>query len=138
MAARTAFITGIAGFAGSYLAEQLLAAGYHVSGALYPGESTTNLTHILDDVSLTELDILDAAGCRDTLTTFKPHFIFHLAALASVGKSFANERLTFRVNFEGTLNILQAAMKVRNLKRLVFVGSPDCFGIFRPKNKTLT
>ena len=36
----TAFITGIAGFAGSFLAEELLAAGFKVSGALYKKEST--------------------------------------------------------------------------------------------------
>jgi len=133
-----AFITGIAGFAGSYLAEELLTCGYKVCGALYPGESTENLRSIIDSIALVKLDILSADRCMAAIPIFKPDYIFHLAALASVGQSFEKERLTFRVNFEGTLNVLQAALRVNNLKRMIFVGSPDCYGIFRPKNKTLT
>ena len=37
---------GIAGFAGSYLAEELLDNGYLVTGAIYPGESTKNIDKI--------------------------------------------------------------------------------------------
>jgi GDP-4-dehydro-6-deoxy-D-mannose reductase len=133
-----AFITGIAGFAGSYLAEELLACGYRVYGGIYPSESPENLESVINHVTLVKLDILDAGNCRAAIFALKPHFIFHLAALASVGQSFEKERLTLRVNFEGTLNVLQAAMAVSNLKQMIFVSSPDCYGIFRPKNKTLT
>lgn len=133
----TAFITGIAGFAGSHLAEELLAYGYQVHGGLYPNESTGNLESVINRVTLVKLDILDAANSRAALSAFKPNFVFHLAALASVGQSFENERLTFRVNLEGTLNVLQAAMAVSNLKKMIYVSTADCYGIFYPKNKTL-
>ncbi len=134
----TAFITGIAGFAGSYLAEELLAHGYRVCGALYPKESTANLDLVIDDINLVTLDILDPSKCISAVSAVKPDSLFHLAAFASVGRSFDNERLTFRVNFEGTLNVLQAAMQVSGLKRMIFVSTADCYGIFGPKNKTLT
>jgi GDP-4-dehydro-6-deoxy-D-mannose reductase len=55
-----------------------------------------------------------------------------------VGKSFSMERLTYQVNVEGTLNILQAARTLPRLQKLVFTSSADCYGIFTPKNKTLT
>ncbi len=138
MSKPTAFITGIAGFAGSYLAEELLACGYRVYGGLYPDESTQNLESVLNRVTLIQLDVMDPGNCWTAISAFKPAFVFHLAALASVGQSFDKERQTFRVNFEGTLNVLQAAMQVRNLKLVVVVSSSDCYGIFRPKNKTLT
>jgi GDP-4-dehydro-6-deoxy-D-mannose reductase len=138
MSKPTAFITGIAGFAGSYMAEELLAHGYRVVGSLYPGESTANLEAVINQVTLVELDILDASRCVSFLSSFKPHYVFHLAAIASVKQSLELERLTYRINFEGTLNILQAAAQLPGLKRVVFVSSAECYGTFRPKNKTLT
>ncbi len=134
----TAFITGIAGFAGSYLAEELLEHGYRVIGNLYASEPTDNLAAIIDYLTLVDLDILDASMLTATLARFRPSHVFHLAAFASVGKSFAKERLTYQVNVEGTLNVLQAALSLKELKKLVFVSSADCYGIFSPKNKTLT
>lgn len=138
MASPTAFITGIAGFAGSYLAEELLAAGFGVAGSIYKNESTGNIGAIKNDLRLFGLDILDANRCRKLLAGLKPDYIFHLAALASVGRSFETERLTYRVNFEGTLNMLQAAKMQKNLKALLVVGSADAYGMFRPRNKLLT
>ncbi|MEW5993140.1 MAG: GDP-mannose 4,6-dehydratase, partial [Candidatus Zixiibacteriota bacterium] len=78
-----AFITGIAGFAGSYLAEELLAHGYRVCGSLYPGESTENLASVLDHVNLMKLDILDPERCVSSIAAFEPEYLFHLAAISS-------------------------------------------------------
>ncbi|MEW6411988.1 MAG: GDP-mannose 4,6-dehydratase [Candidatus Zixiibacteriota bacterium] len=133
-----AFITGIAGFAGSHLAEELLRCGYIVCGTLAPGESSSNLATIEKDIKLAELDILDADRCRQVTLRLKPDYLFHLAAFASVGKSFANERLVYRVNFDGTLNLLAAALRLKHLKKFIFVSSSDCYGVLSPKNKTLT
>ncbi|UCG60408.1 MAG: GDP-mannose 4,6-dehydratase [Candidatus Zixiibacteriota bacterium] len=138
MSQPVAFITGIAGFAGSHLAEELLAHGYHVTGALYPNEPTVNIVPIIDRLSLTELDILDEKGCREAVMRYKPDIIFHLAAFASVGKSFSKERLVYRINFDGTLNMLSAAIRLARLKKFVFISSCDCYGVFSPKGKTLT
>ncbi len=137
MSRPVAFITGIAGFAGSYLAEELLRNGYRVTGALYEDESTDHIAEIMDDIALTELDILDDRGCQKAVARFKPDIVFHLAAFASVGKSFANERLVYRVNFDGTLNMLAAAAKASRRPKFVFISSSECYGIFSPKNKTL-
>ena len=133
-----ALVTGIAGFAGSYLAEELLASGFVVSGALYPGESTHNIKGIKSTLRLVTLDILNEKKCHNLVAKLRPDYIFHLAALASVGKSFQLEKDTFRVNFEGTVNLLEAAHDAKRLKSVLFVSSPEVFGRFRPVNKTLT
>ncbi len=134
----SAFITGIAGFAGSYLAEELVADGWRVAGSLYPGEDQSNLAGIKDRINLIDLDILDAEACQKAVEPFSPDYIFHLAAFASVGKSFSAERLTLKVNVEGTLNLLEAARQLSSLKRFVLVSSADAYGLFSPKTKTLT
>ena len=133
-----AFVTGIAGFAGSYLAEELLASGFDVSGALCPGESTRNVQGIKTALKLFTLDILNEKKCQELIDRLKPDYIFHLAAIASVGRSFRMEKETLRVNLEGTINILDAARNVKHLKALLFVSSPEVYGKFRPVNKTLT
>ncbi|RME25131.1 MAG: NAD-dependent epimerase/dehydratase family protein, partial [Candidatus Zixiibacteriota bacterium] len=133
-----AYITGMAGFAGSWLAEELLSDGFTVIGTALKGEATENLRNVQHEVSLERLDVLKPDQCARQVSRVKPDYIFHLAAVASVGKSFAAERLTLQVNFEGTVNMLEAARGSRRLKRFVFVSSADCYGRFTPKNKTLT
>jgi len=132
-----AFITGIAGFAGSYLAEELLSEGYEVYGAIYKNESTRSIAGIKKRIKLVPLDILNAAKCSEVLKEIKPHYVFHLAAIASVGRSMQKERATFRINLEGSINILDCARNLRSLRSLLVVGSADSYGQFRPQNKTL-
>ncbi len=133
-----AFITGVAGFAGSWLAEELLCENYRVVGGLFENEPVDNLSLCSSDITLLPLDITDPDQVAATLRQVKPDYIFHLAAIASVARSFRSERLTYRVNFEGTLNMLAAAREVTNLKKFVFVGSCDAYGVIMPKNRTLT
>lgn len=133
-----AFITGIAGFGGSHLAEELLEAGYAVHGSLHPKESTDNIEPFKQDLKLVRLDILDAEKCRRTIERSRPDYIFHLAALASVGKSFSLERETYRVNFEGSLNVFHAARQLPKLSCFLFVSSGDCYGRMKSGIRELT
>ncbi len=133
-----AFITGIAGFVGSFLAEELLRSGYRVAGSIYNDEPTNNIDTIKKQLSLYSLDIVEQSRCRRLLKRLQPDYLFHLAAFASVGRSFANERATYKVNFDGTLNILEAAREVTKLRKLIFVTSADTYGTFTPPGKLLT
>lgn len=135
---KRAFITGIAGFAGSWLAEQLIASGYQVHGSVAPGEPTGNLAAIKGKLKLDRLDIRSAKKCHEVLAKAKPTSIFHLAAFASVGRSFEQEADVYRINIEGTLNILKASLGLAGLKRFLFVSSPDCYGPVSPAGRTLT
>lgn len=138
MKAPHAFISGIAGFAGSFLAEELLSHGYKVTGSMLGKESTRNIRHVQDKLNLIKLDVLKPNECRRRIKQLNPDYIFHLAAFSSVGQSFKNETLTYKVNFEGTLNILNASLEAKNLSKLVFTSSADCYGAFKPADKTLT
>ncbi|MCK4573877.1 MAG: GDP-mannose 4,6-dehydratase [candidate division Zixibacteria bacterium] len=133
-----AFITGITGFAGSWLAEELLDNNYRVAGSVYPGESTEHIDHIRDRLTLSRLDLLKPDRVASLIKKISPDYLFHLAAFSSVGQSFSKERLTFRVNLEGTLNILMAARESGKMRKIIYVSSSDCYGRFSPKNKTLT
>ena len=133
-----AFITGIAGFAGSWLAEELLAQGYQVAGSIYNHEPIDNIRHLENKLDLHELDIVDGEATTSLLTRLRPQYLFHLAAFASVGRSHQKVHVTLRVNLDGTLNMLEAARQLKGLKQLLFVSSAEVYGIFTPKTKTLT
>jgi GDP-4-dehydro-6-deoxy-D-mannose reductase len=122
-------ITGIGGFAGSHLAEHLIAHGYQVSGTLLPGEQTVNIEPIKAKLSLHELDITDATQCRTLLAELQPTHIAHLAAQASVGASVRLERLTYDVNITGSLNMMEAARALERLQAFLIVSSSDCYGM---------
>lgn len=133
-----ALITGITGFAGSWLAEELQGLGYEVCGTVMPGESTDKIDHLKSDLRLSRLDITKPASVARLIAKLAPDYILHLAAFSSVGKSFQSERAVFDVNVGGTLNLLEAAHSDASLRAFLFVSSPDCYGLFKPPGKTLT
>jgi len=58
-----------------------------------------------------------------------PDYVFHLAAQSSVGISWNNSKLTFDVNVNGTVNLLDAIKAVNIQCRILVVGSSDEYGI---------
>jgi GDP-4-dehydro-6-deoxy-D-mannose reductase len=132
-------ITGIAGFAGSYLAEYLLNKNYDVYGFLAPREKDINIKHLKNDLILDRFDILKAEKVLNFIKKSKPEYIFHLAAFSSVGLSFRHEKLTFDVNFTGTFNILKAVTDLKQTpKKIIYISSPDIYGHFKSTGKKLT
>ena len=124
----TAFITGVGGQDGSYLAEELLAAGYAVHGLSAPdapGRPTTGVvTHTAD--------LRDAAAVGALLDAIAPDQIYNLAGVSSVALSWAQPVLTAEVNAVGALGLLEAAHRLadRTGKRVAFVqaASAEVFG----------
>ena len=139
---RRALITGIAGFAGSHLADELVAAGYEVSGTRLRGESQDNLAGMRGRIDVRVLDLRSPAACEKLLADIRPHAIFHLAAYSAVSVSFADPALPMLVNFGGTLNLLEAirqnARLMRVLKVILTVGSSDMYGRVRRSQLPLT
>ncbi len=138
MSQPSAFITGIAGFAGSFLAEELLEAGYDVSGGIYENEPTENIETFRESLRLVPLNILKPESCTEALGEIKPDYLFHLAGFAGKARSIEEERLTYRVNVEGTLNMLEACREFGGLRKFVYVGSCDVYGTSRPKGEVFT
>lgn len=134
MAKPKAYITGICGFAGSYLAGELLQNGYTVSGSALPGESTANLSDLKQSVKIDRFDITNGSACRKFLIKARPDYLFHLAAVSSVGQSFKMGEMTFRVNVFGTHNILEAVRGKKWLKKIILISSSDVYGPVKPKD----
>ena len=120
MARKIAFITGITGQDGSYLAELLLAQGYLVHGLVRRASSsnTARIQHLLDagaerDGSLTlhHGDLTDSTALARLVAQIRPDEIYNLAAQSHVAISFDSPDYTATVDALGTLRLLEA---VRN------------------------
>jgi GDP-4-dehydro-6-deoxy-D-mannose reductase len=133
-----ALVTGAAGFAGSFLCERLISAGFDIYGILGPGETAENIERFLPSIKIERLDITHQQLVHHYMAEVKPDYIFHLAAMASVGQSIQKERMTYNINFFGSLNILEGALaEGKYLKKMVLVGSADSYGTFKPVGKKL-
>lgn len=107
---KKAFITGITGQDGSYLAELLLAKGYEVHGMLRRTSlfNTTRIDHILSDIHLHYGDVTDSANINHLMSLLKPDEIYNLAAQSHVKVSFEVPEYTAQVDALGTLRMLDA------------------------------
>ena len=115
------FVTGGAGFIGSYVCEILLHDGAEVVAFDNFSSGNTRIegaTIIEGDVRNFD-DVLSAmSGCTH---------IAHLAALASVPASIADPTLSEAINLQGTLNVIEAAHQV-GIKRIVFSSTAAIYG----------
>jgi GDP-4-dehydro-6-deoxy-D-mannose reductase len=135
-------ITGIAGFAGSWLAEELAGGGYEVFGTRVAGESLDNLAGVRGQVAVRVLDLRSSRSCAGVLADIRPQAVFHLAAYSAVGASYADPDLPMRVNYGGTLNLLEAVRNNAHVRRalrvLLTVGSSDMYGRVKPVDLPIT
>ena len=124
-------ITGITGFAGSFLAEHLVSKKeYDIVGTFLFEESIRNVKAIRDKIKLVKLDLTDPKKVSDLVKNAEPDLIFHLAALTSPADSFANPILSVTNNIAGELNILNS-VKDNNLydAKILIISSADIYGL---------
>jgi len=116
MGKRLAFISGISGQDGSYLAELLLSMGYIVYGILrrHSQFSTSRIDHIRDKLHLRYGDMTDQAALANFIHSivqeqkdFEQFEIYNLAAQSHVAISFEIPKYTAEVDGLGTMNILE-------------------------------
>ena len=109
-----AFITGIAGQDGSYLAEFLLAKGYTVFGLDHP-QSTPSYEYIQpfrDRLHLIEGDLCDEESLTRALGECKPHEIYNLAAMSFPPASWQQPLFASEITGLGVTRLLEAARKI--------------------------
>ncbi len=135
---RRAFITGLAGQDGSYLAELLLARDYEVHGTVRPGTNpaTSRIGHLLAGptagrVTVHGLDLNEPAGLRELLPAVQPEEFYHLAAPSHVGQSFEQPEAACAAIGLGALRVLEAVRRLPRPPRLFLASSSEIFG--RPK-----
>ena len=127
-------ITGVAGFIGSHIAQELLKrddieiVGFdNISSGL---ESNLELLRSLDTnnkFTFYKLDIRDFDEMNEVIKEHNVDTIFHLAALVSVQESIDHPMKSGSINVGGTHNILELA-RVNNIKRVIFSSSAAVYG----------
>ena len=112
MPKKKAFITGIGGQDGSYLAEHLLDNDYEVFGIVRRNSISENQWSRLDQlnskIEVTYGDLLDVSSLDRTLKIIKPDEIYNMGSQSHVRISFDIPQYTVQTNAMGVLNILEA------------------------------
>lgn len=117
------FITGHTGFKGSWLCQILLRAGAEICGySLAPTvPSLFNLLNLKDRIMSIYGDIRDLSTLRDTMNSFKPELVIHMAAQPLVRLSYAEPVMTYETNVMGTVNILEAVRNCSSVRSFLNV-----------------
>ena len=125
-----AFITGITGQDGSYLAELLLDKGYEVHGMIRRSSSfnTKRIDHIFDRITLHYGDMTDGSSLLNLIAMIRPTEIYNLAAQSHVMVSFENPEYTTQTNALGVLKILEANRILGLNARVYQASSSEMFG----------
>ncbi|MGH9169312.1 MAG: GDP-mannose 4,6-dehydratase [Acidimicrobiales bacterium] len=105
-----AYVTGSSGFVGGWLSGHLRQLGDEVLK------------------SDKDVDITDGPAIAAAIKRARPEVVYHLAALAHVGRSWKDPAETVRVNVTGTLNVLQAAAACDSVPRVILVSSAEVYG----------
>ena len=137
--AKAAFITGITGQDGSYLAEFLLQKRYRVYG-LVRRSSTINferLVHLQDRIELLPGDLLDQNSLISALRQSEPHEVYNLASQSFVPTSWNQPVLTGEFTALGVTRMLEAIRVVNPKVRFYQASSSEMFGMVRetPQNE---
>jgi GDPmannose 4,6-dehydratase len=142
---KRAFITGITGQDGSYLAELLLDKGYEVYGIIRRSSSfnTSRIEHLYHDPhQQTRLHLLygnltDGSRIREIIHDIKPDEVYNLGAQSHVRVSFDEPLFTAEVDGIGTLNVLEAVRRVEPAPRFYQASSSEMYGLVQevPQNE---
>jgi len=130
VAKRKAFITGITGQDGSYLAEILLEKDYDVYGMVRRSSSfnTARVDHIFGDIELVFGDLADGSVLNQLMRTIRPDEVYNLGAQSHVRVSFDVPEYTSDVDALGTLRLLDAIREEGVDCRFYQASSSEMFG----------
>ena len=120
------FITGGAGFIGSWIVEKLVEKGYMVT--VYDNFSTglpENLSNVISKISIIKGDILDYEKLKTSMANHD--IVNHQAAQLEIMTAIGEPQKDVRTNIIGSLNILKASKEL-GIKKLIFASSACVYG----------
>jgi GDPmannose 4,6-dehydratase len=138
---RIAFITGITGQDGSYLAELLLEKGYEVHGLIRRASTfnTSRINHIYQDphdadpkLFLHYGDLIDGVGLTNLVREIKPTEVYNLGAQSHVQVSFTMPQYTGQVDAVGAVGLLEAIRSAEIDTRFYQASTSELFGSTPP------
>jgi GDPmannose 4,6-dehydratase len=144
---KRAFITGVTGQDGSYLAELLLEKGYEVHGLIRRASTfnTTRLVHIYTDPHVEGArfflhygDLTDGSRLVTLLQRIQPDEVYHLAAQSHVRVSFDEPEFTGDTTGVGTARLLEAIRMIGLDCRYYQASSSEMFGATPPPQSEAT
>jgi GDP-4-dehydro-6-deoxy-D-mannose reductase len=134
-------ITGITGFVGSHMADYILknfknckifaSKRYHLS-------RLDKVQHIYEKINWIDCDITDPVATEKMIRSIKPDKIFHFAAESFVSPSWDHPHRYMSVNYNGTLNILEAMKKIKSRAKILIPGSGEEYGLLEKKDMPIT
>jgi GDP-4-dehydro-6-deoxy-D-mannose reductase len=130
-----ALITGINGFCGRHLARWLFQQGWEVAGLEAP--SAAQLPPEFSSIPLALVDIRDEAALSATVAEIAPDYIFHLAGLLAPPAGPGGQRQLYEVNFQGTINLLEAARALEKNVVVQLAGSAAAYGRVPPEENPI-
>ena len=129
---KKAFITGIAGQDGSYLAEYLLEMGYEVHGIIrrnsVPENQQSRLERVKERLHVSYGDLLDQSSIEHLLDKVQPDEIYNIAAQSHVRISYDIPQFTAQTNAVGVLNVLEAYRRSCPTAKFYQASSSEMFG----------
>ena len=121
-----AFVTGVGGQDGSYLAERLLADGTEVHALVLRDDATP--PYCPPEVVLHVGDLADVDATRRLVLDLAPDEVYNLAAISSVAQSWDEPDLTAQVNGLAAVALMESARRVGDHVRFVQASSAEIFG----------
>ena len=127
---RPVFVTGGAGFLGSWLTQRLHESGADVVCLLrdWVPQSELVRSRTLEQVKVVRGDVQDLELVERTLAEYEIHTVFHLAAQTSVVIANRSPISTFDSNVRGTWNTLEACRRASTVKAIVVASSDKAYG----------
>lgn len=122
-------LTGADGFAGSYLAGQLLADGRQVVAVVRDVRRLQRLGPIAAQLELHAADLRQRERIAEIVRDTRPDVIYHLGALSSPSEAMENPAAAYDVNVGGTVNLLEAVRLAKRECRFLYVSSSEVYGM---------
>ena len=128
-------ISGATGFVGHHLIDFLSSPGYEIYGTCFPDKPEEGDPHRGKNISY--LDIRSEEEVFETIKRTQPNWIFHLAAISNVRRSWERKKENLETNLMGTFHLLEGVKQFFPQARFIFVSSSDVYGILVPTEKAL-
>ncbi len=131
-------ITGATGFAGSWLAETLLAQpGLQLFGVSLSARWPESCSHLAGKVELLPCDLCRRDAVEQVLRQVQPEQVYHLAGYPHVGKSFKEPDAAWAGNLAGSRSLFDAVLRWGGRPRILSVSSGQIYGEPRSPGETL-
>jgi GDP-4-dehydro-6-deoxy-D-mannose reductase len=126
-------VTGIAGFAGAWLAEYLLTIpDLAVHGIIHRHDR--RIRHLQDQITLHRGDLRNAVWVDEVIRQIQPDYLLHLAAWSDVGGSWQQPWVAYELNIQCQLNLLEALRRAAPQCRTLIVASNEVYGLVHPED----